>query len=50
MDENEEKRKGIHRGVEEIDISSGESLGSPVSEGSGIDPEAEEEEEEEEDS
>lgn len=43
--EENEKRNETHRGVEEIDLETGESLGSPIEEGSGVRPPEEEEEE-----
>jgi hypothetical protein len=33
-----EERKKTHRGGEEIDLETGESLGSPIEEGSGVYP------------
>ncbi len=43
-----EERRKIHRGVEEIDIETGRSLGSPIEEGAGARPKEEDEEGEEE--
>jgi hypothetical protein len=43
MTEPEEKRQANKRGVEEIDLETGESLGSPVEEGSGVRPPDEDE-------
>ncbi len=43
-DREAEERRKTHRGVEEIDIETGRSLGSPIEEGAGARPKEEDEE------
>jgi hypothetical protein len=45
MLEPDDRRIVTHRGVEEIDLETGESLGSPVEEGSGVRPKEDEDDE-----